>query len=337
VSIELAHRRRVIPLLAGLLAVAFVLSCALGRYPIHPLTVLRLLLSRILPLTESWAPQAETVLFRVRLPRVVAAALVGAALSGAGAAYQGLFRNPLVSPDVLGVSAGAGFGAALAIFLSLGGYATMGVSFGLGIGTVLLVVFLSARTGGDATLSLVLCGIVAGSLCSSATSFLKLVADPNNVLPSITYWLMGSLASVREADLGLLVPPILLSLSLLLLLRWRLNVLTMGEDEAKTLGTDVRLTRALVIAAATLATASCVALSGMVGWVGLAIPHLARMLVGGDYRRLMPASMLLGASFLLGVDDLARLVATSEIPLGILTSFIGAPFFLYLLRARGRR
>jgi iron complex transport system permease protein len=315
---------------------AFIVSCALGRYPLSPFTVLKLLVSRILEIPVSWPPQAETVLFQVRLPRVLAASLVGAALSAAGAAYQGLFRNPLVSPDVLGVSAGAGFGAALAILFSLGAMGTMTASFSFGVLAAVGVGILAAGFRGDALLSLVLSGIVAGSLFSSATSFLKLVADPSNILPAITYWLMGSLASIRVRDLVYAGPLIAVALAVLYGVRWRLNVLTMGEDEARTLGTDVPKARAVVIVAATMATAVSVAISGMIGWVGLVVPHLARMLAGSDYRALMPASMLLGATFLLVVDDIARLATTTELPLGILTAFVGAPFFIYLARRRSR-
>ncbi len=331
-SIDARKSGAIILFLSLAFCVSFVVSCSLGRYPIKPGTVLRVMVSRIIPLERSWEAQVETVLFRVRLPRVLAAALVGAALSAAGAAFQGLFRNPLVSPDVLGVSAGAGFGAAMGISLSLGALGISLASFGFGLVAALLVGIFGARLKGDTTLALVLCGIVAGSLFSSATSFLKLVADPNNVLPAITYWLMGSLAAVRESDLLFAAPLIIISLLLLFLLRWRLNFLAMGDEEAKALGTDVSLARRLVIAGATLATAASVSISGMIGWIGLVIPHLARMLVGSDYRKLLPASMLLGATFLVLVDDLARLVTTTEIPLGILTAFIGAPFFLYLLR-----
>jgi len=315
---------------------SFVVSCALGRYPLSPLTVLKLLVSRIVEIPVTWLPQAETVLFQVRLPRVLAASLIGAALAAAGAAYQGLFRNPLVSPDVLGVTAGAGFGAALAILLSLGSLWTMTASFGFGVLAAVGVGFLAAGFKGDTMLSLVLSGIVAGSLFTSATSFLKLVADPANILPAITYWLMGSLASIRVRDLAYAGPLIVISLAVLYSVRWRLNVLTMGEDEASTLGTDVPRARIVVIVAATMATAASVSISGMIGWIGLVVPHLARMLVGSDYRVLMPASMLVGATFLLVVDDIARLASTAEIPLGILTAFVGAPFFIYLARKRSR-
>ncbi len=331
-----SKRRGVFVLLWVFLIALFIISCALGRYFVSPITIIKILVSKVFALKPDWPPEAETVLFEIRLPRLIAAVLVGAALSAAGAAYQGLFRNPLVSPDILGVSAGSGFGAALAIFFSFNLVLTNLAAFGFGIGTALFVSLIAGRLKGDRTLSLVLVGIIAGSLLQSATSFLKLVADPTNVLPAITYWLMGSLASVRQEDLGFAAPIIAAALLLLWLGRWRLNSLTMGEDEARSLGTDVGLMQALIVTGATLATAASVAISGMIGWVGLVIPQLGRMLVGNDYRRLLPASMLMGASFLVAVDDLSRLVTTSEIPIGILTSFVGAPFFLILAARRLR-
>ncbi len=314
----------------------FVVSCALGRYPISPLEVGRLLF--IAPFTHlpgTPVSQGAIVLFQVRLPRIIAAALIGAGLSASGAAYQGLFRNPLVSPDVLGVSAGAGFGAALGIFFSLGALGITVLSFGLGLVTALAVGLLARRVGNDSTLALVLSGIMVGSLLSSALSFLKLVADPSNVLPAITYWLMGSLSSIKQGDVLFVGPLMVGALGLLHLLRWRVNVLTLGDEEARSLGTAVGLSRVLVIVAATLATAASVSVSGMIGWVGLVIPHFARMIGGSDYRYLLPLSMVMGASYLLLVDDLSRLLTTAEIPIGILTSFVGVPFFLYLIR-RGR-
>jgi iron complex transport system permease protein len=333
------YTKRFISLLVPLTAffvVLFIVSCALGRYPISPLEVARLLF--IAPFTSvAGAPvsQEAIVLLQVRLPRIAAAALIGAGLSASGAAYQGLFRNPLVSPDVLGVSAGAGFGAALGIFFSLGALGITLLSFGLGLVTALAVGLLARRVGNDSTLALVLSGIMVGSLLSSALSFLKLVADPSNVLPAITYWLMGSLSSIKQGDTLFVLPLIVGALVLLYLLRWRINVLTLGDEEARSLGTAVGLSRVLVIVAATLATAASVSVSGMIGWVGLVIPHFARMVGGSDYRYLIPLSMVMGASYLLLVDDLARLLTTAEIPIGILTSFVGVPFFLYLIR-RGR-
>lgn len=350
-SIPAKRGASLIILLSALLALLFVLSAALGRYPLHPLTVLRLLVqeaSRAFGLggpASGPVPEldgAAIVLFRVRLPRLFAAVLVGAALAASGAAYQGLFRNPLVSPDVLGVSAGAAFGAAAGIFLGFGAFFVSLSAFVWGLAAALSGGLLSrlrgagAASGSAGTLTLVLAGIMVGSLFTSATSFLKLAADPNNVLPAITYWLMGGLSSVKERDIAFAAPPILGSLALLHLLRWRLNVLTMGDDEARALGAEVRLSRALIILAATAATAASVAVAGVVGWVGLVIPHFARLLAGSDYRRLMPASALLGAAYLLLVDDIARLATTAEIPLGILTSFVGIPFFLHLIRRGGR-
>lgn len=279
----------------------------------------------------------ETILFQVRLPRVIMACLIGAALSCAGAAFQGIFQNPMVSPDVLGASQGAGFGAAAAIYFSFGSFGITLCSFGFGLVTVLLVSFISRKIKSNRTLGLVLSGILIGSLFSSATSFLKLVADPTNVLPAITYWLMGSLASIRRQDVMFSALPILAGMLPICLLGWKINLLTLGDDEAHSLGVPVELLRNSIILCCTLTTAACVSVSGMIGWVGLVIPHFARMIVGPDYRSLLPVSMLLGGSFLLIVDDLSRLMTTSEIPIGILTAFVGAPFFLYLLIREGNQ
>lgn len=322
----------------GLLLLIFVVSASVGRFQITPGTVVRLFFVRL-----SGAPvppnleQASLVLFRIRVPRLLGAALVGSALAASGAAYQGLFQNPLVSPDVLGVSAGASFGAVLSLFW---GFPPMGlvlVSFTFGLGTALLVKLLARKVGQGSNLALVLSGILVGSLFTSATSLLKLVADPANVLPALTYWLMGGLSTIKEAHLLVAGPTILLSLGLLVALRWRINLLTMGEEEARTLGAQVPLSRTLVILAATLATGASVAISGPIGWVGLVIPHFARMVAGSDYRKLLPASLLLGASFLMLVDDFSRMLTTSEIPIGILTSFVGVPVFLLLIRRGGAR
>lgn len=275
----------------------------------------------------------ETVVFRIRLPRILAAMLVGAALSASGAAYQGMFKNPMVSPGILGVSAGASLGAALAILLSCG---IVGIQFGAFAGGMLAVAityFVSAWLGkrGDTTLVLILTGIIVGMLFTSFLSLIKYAADPYTKLPAITYWLMGSLASVNGRDVSAALWPVGLGLFLLLLLRWNLNVMSFGDEEAKALGVNTARLRLLVIVCATLMTASAVAISGVIGLVGLVVPHLARLLVGPDYERLLPAATLLGSLFLLVVDNLARTLYAVEIPLGILTSFIGAPFFLYLL------
>ena len=276
------------------------------------------------------------MLFFVRLPRVGAAMLVGAALAAAGAAYQGLFRNPLVSPDILGVSAGAGLGAVLGIFLSLPVLGIQLLAFVVGLGTVGLVLLIaSAVRGREPVLVLVLAGVVVGALAGSAVSLLKILADPYDQLPAITFWLLGSLAAVKLEDLATTLPVAVLGLIPMVLLRWRINVLSLGDEEARALGIEAGRLRVVVVAAATLMTASVVSIAGIIGWVGLIMPHMARMVVGPNFDRLLPAAMILGAAYLLIVDTLARSIAAVETPLGILTAFVGAPVFLWLL-ARGR-
>ncbi len=326
-------RRRRLPLVAALtlvLAAGALTALAIGPF--------RLSLPEVLAaLTGRAGGQAEVVILNIRLPRVLAAMLVGAALAAAGASYQVLFRNPLVSPDILGVSSGAALGAVCGIFLSLPMIAIQGFAFLGGLAAVSLVIFIAqAVRGVDQTLVLVLTGVVMGALAGAATSLLKVMADPYDQLPAITFWLLGSLARTTSADLGLVLPSVALGLVPLILLRWRINLLSLGDDEARALGVDAPKLRLLVIAAATLITASVVAIAGVVGWVGLVIPHIARMLVGPSFATLLPVSAIIGAGYLLLVDTLSRTMATIEIPLGILTAVLGAPFFLYLL-ARGRR
>lgn len=326
-----------LPLFTVVFLLCFCSAFLLGRYPVTLTELIKVLLSRVVNIPVTWAPQAETVILQVRLPRVLAAALIGSALSAAGICYQGLFQNPMVSPDVLGASAGAGFGAAVALFLSLGYVGVSIISFIGGITAVAVVCFISQNVRNHPIMGLVLAGIMVSSLFSSGTSFIKLMADPTNVLPAITYWLMGGLASIRKNDLLFASIPIAIGLVPLILLRWRMNVLTLGEEEARTIGINTRALRYIVIVSSTLITSACVSISGMIGWVGLVIPHFSRMLVGCDYRRSLPASMLLGASFLIVVDNFSRMLSTSEIPLGILTSFVGAPFFLYLILREGKK
>lgn len=312
-----------------------VLGATIGPFRIPPGTVLdalgRAALGRLTGDT------VDTVLFSIRLPRVAAAALVGLCLAGAGTAYQTLFRNPLVSPDILGVSTGAGLGAVVGILLSLPVAGIQFLGFLGGIGTVAAVVGLAAAIRAqNQLLVLVLSGVVIGALANSAIALVKVLADPYDQLPAITFWLLGSLARVKAPDLGAAVPAMLLGLLPLIALRWRIGVLALGEDEARALGVDARRLRLLVIAAATLMTAAAVAISGVVGWVGLMVPHMARLLVGPRFDRLLPASLLLGVAFMVGVDTLARSAARTEIPLGVLTAVVGAPIFIWLL-ARGRR
>ena len=338
----MGYRGRFIALIAVFLAVFF-LSFLLGRYRV-PLSRLPGILWAGLvravsgvELPRRWAEIEETVVLNIRLPRIACAALVGAALSAAGVSYQGMFRNPMVSPDLLGASTGAGFGAALAILLSMNYFGITVMAFCFGLAAVGLAYAVSRVSKLEGTLALVLAGVMISSLFSAGTSFVKLVADTEDQLPAITYWLMGSLSSVKSEDTLFALVPIVVGLVPLLLLRWRMNLLTVSEAEARSLGVHTERLRLAVIVCATLVTAASVSVSGMVGWVGLVIPHFCRMLFGYDYRRLMPSSILMGSAFLMLVDNIARNVATSEIPLGILTSFVGAPVFIWLILTGGAR
>lgn len=318
--------------LALFAAVAIGLST--GAYPV-PFDAAMRAIGKILTGVSPATPE-ERVLLGIRGPRVLAGLIVGASLAGAGVVYQGLFRNPLVSPDVLGVSAGAGVGAVLGIYLSLPLLAIQGLAFLCGLATVAMVFAIAtAVQGRDPTLVLVLGGVVVGALAGAAISLLKILADPYDQLPAITFWLLGSLSSIRASDIGGAVPLVLAGLVPLVLLRWRINVLSLGDEEARALGVEAGRVRAVIIAAATLMTASVVSISGVVGWVGLVIPHMARMLVGANFERLLPAAMLMGAAYLVLVDTLARSLGRIEVPIGILTAVVGAPFFLWLLW-RGR-
>jgi iron complex transport system permease protein len=320
--------------LVVMVAVAF----TVGQYPVTLGELVRLLWARIAGGTGASATIAETVIFDVRGPRVLAALLVGGALAASGAAYQTLFRNPLVSPDILGVSAGAALGAVLAIFLSLSVWAIQGFAFGFGLIAVgAAYVIAASLRGHDPILVLVLAGVVLGSLLGACIALVKYLADPYNQLPAITYWLLGSLASASVEDVRTSLLPVLVGLGALWLVRWRITVLSLGDEEAASLGVSAGRIRALVIGAATLITAAVVSISGIIGWIGLVVPHVARMLVGPDFRVLFPVSVLLGSVFLLGVDTLARTVARIEIPLGVITAFVGTPIFVWLLATARRR
>lgn len=323
--------------LGAVFAAALFGSVLLGRFSVTPKELFRLLLSRLTETEQSWRDGAENVVFQIRLPRVAAAALIGAALAAAGVSYQGMFRNPMVSPDILGASTGAGFGAALAILLGAGYFGISMSAFVFGLLAVAVAYAVSCMSRTNQTIALILAGMMVSSLFSAGTSYLKLVADTQQQLPAITYWLMGSLSSIKPRDVLFLVIPVTLGLVPLLILSWRMNLLTLGEEEARSMGVNTRLLRLVVILCATLLTAASVAVSGMIGWVGLVIPHFCRMLSGYDYRRLIPAAALFGASFLIVVDDIARLATAGEIPLGILTAFVGAPIFLYLILTGGAR
>lgn len=322
-----------VALVAGMVAWAFLA----GRYPVAAGDLLRILWAWLLGSAHGLDPTLDTVVLQIRGPRVLAALLVGAALAAAGAAYQNLFRNPLVSPDILGVSAGAAVGAALGIFLSLGVLATQSMAFAGGLAAVAMVYGVArAVRGHDPLLVLVLAGVVLGALLGACVALLKYLADPYNQLPAITFWLLGSLASTDARDIWVAAPLLLAGLLPLWLLRWRINVLSLDDEEARALGVATGRIRLVVIVAATLMTSAAVAIAGVVGWIGLVIPHFARMLTGPDFSRLLPVSVLLGAGFLVVIDTLARTMANIEVPLGVLTAFVGTPLFLWQL-ATARR
>lgn len=327
----------VIALLTAALALSIVGSVVLGRYPIGLGELCGIIGSRFMEIEPFWKPVQEALLLQHRLPRILLACLVGCCLSAAGAAYQGVFQNPMAAPDILGASNGAAFGAALAILLGYSGGMITAFAFAASLATVGAVIYVGGRARGKRVLGLILSGIMIGSLVSSGTSLIKLVADPEDQLPAITYWLMGSLNGISPDDVIFAVFPMAMGLVPLHLLRWRINILTLGDEEAQTMGVNARRLRIVVILCATLVTAASVSVSGVIGWVGLVIPHLTRRMVGNNYRHLMPASMLFGAIFLLLVDNLSRNLLATEIPLGILTSLIGAPFFIYLITRDGER
>jgi iron complex transport system permease protein len=319
--------------LVALTAFAF----SVGRYPVSPGELWGVFAAKIFGSAQALPDNVETIILKVRGPRVFAALLVGAALAAAGTAYQGMFRNPLVSPDLLGVSTGAALGAVLGIFLSRDIWIIQAFAFAGGLAAVGLVYWIgSSVPRHDPLLALVLTGVVIGTLLGSGIALLKYLADPYNELPAITYWLLGSLASITPSDLGAASLFTVAGLAPMLLLRWRMNLLALPDDEARALGVDTRKLRAVVIIAATLMTAAAVAVSGIIGWIGLIVPHAARLLVGPDFSRLLPLAMLIGAAFLLAVDTLCRTVAAIEIPPGVLTALLGTPFFLWLFAVSRR-
>jgi iron complex transport system permease protein len=325
------------PLPSLLIAVAFLLvglllAFVVGRYPVSLADVLHVVAAKLAGRAADVPPAVESVIWQVRGPRVIAAALVGAALAVAGTAFQGLFRNPLVSPDILGASSGAALGAVLGIYFSLDVFAIQALAFGGGLIAVAAVYAIgSAVRARDPILVLVLTGVVIGALLGAGVGLVKYLADPYNQLPAMTFWLLGSLAAVAPSDLLPLFGPVTLGTLVLLALRWRMNVMSLPDEEARALGVPAGPLRIAIVAAATLVTSASVATAGIIGWIGLVVPHLARTLVGPDFARLIPAAALLGGGFLLLIDTLARTGAPIEIPLGILTALIGTPFFIWLL------
>ncbi|MGG4776240.1 FecCD family ABC transporter permease [Paenalcaligenes sp. Me52] len=312
------------------LAIAVVIALFAGKYP---LTWAELAAAISAPFrADGTESTAYTVVWQLRFPRIVAAILVGAGLAAAGAAYQGMFRNPLVSPDILGVSAGAGLGAVVAIYLGLSLLWVQMLAFVGGLLAVLFVYVIARMVRRhDPVLVLVLAGVAVGSLLGAGISLVKVLADPYSQLSVITFWLLGGLNSINQTEMLWALPWMLAGLVPLLLLRWRINLLSLPDEEAQMLGVPVQRLRVVLIVAATLLTASAISFTGIIGWVGLVIPHVARLLVGPNFSRLLPTSLLLGGIFLLLTDTLARTAAPIELPLGVLTSLVGAPFFLFLL------
>lgn len=329
-----------------MLAVLFVVSFLLGRYPVHPGELGGMLLDSVLQklhldnffqIEPFWDEHTESIFFNVRFPRILLACMVGCCISTAGASYQGVFQNPMAAPDILGASSGAAFGAALAILIGCTSWGITLLAFASSLVTVCLVMLVSRYARGDKILGLILGGIIISSLFSSGTSYIKLVADPNDQLPKITYWLMGSLTEANLEQVRFAFIPMLIGIIPLIMLRWRINILTLGDEEARTIGVDTKLVRTIVILSSTLITAASVSVSGMIGWVGLVVPHFARRIIGNNYMRLLPMTMIIGAAFLLAVDDISRNLMAKEIPLGILTSLVGAPFFIYLITRKETR
>ena len=306
-------------------------SFSMGRFPISPKELIDTLYNHFFN-ASALNPKMDTVLFNIRLPRILAVILVGAALSSSGAAYQGMFRNPLVSPDLLGASAGASFGACFALICDFNVTMIQISAFLGGIIAVQCVLLLERAIKYDQLLGLVLSGIMVGTLCQSGVSLMKFMADADNKLPELTFWLMGGFSHVTKADLLATLPCMVIGFSILVFQRWKLNVLSFGEEEATSLGINVRRTRRLIIAASTLLVSASVAISGIIGWVGLVIPHVARSIAGPNYKSLIPVSMFTGAVYLLIVDNICRLALSLEIPIGIATAILGVPFFIFVFK-----
>ena len=319
-----------------LLLVLAGVSLCLGRYSIDIKDIFSAVFAK--GYAKENLSVVHNIIYKVRLPRIMASVLLGSALSAAGASYQGIFKNPMVSPSLLGVSSGSGVGAGVAILLGLGAGAIQGMAFVFGLSAVAIVYVVSrlVSKGMDRTLTLILTGVVISSAFTSILSLLKYIGDPYNDLPAITFWLLGSVADVKMDDLIYVAVPVVAGIIGLVLLRWKINIMTLDEEEAASLGIETSKLNGVIILLSTVITASVVSISGMISWVGLVVPHIGRMIVGNDYRRLMPAAIALGGIFMLVLDSISRVVFPSEIPLGILTSLVGTPFFLYLM-IKGKR
>ena len=332
-TISRQHGRSATPAVLVLFAVLVCLilvSITIGRYDLDVLKVIRILADNLIPASNAdWTVLEEQVVELVRLPRILAAVLVGAGLAASGAALQGLFRNPLVDPNIIGVTSGAGFGGTLAILSGVFGYGLLAIAFLFGLASVMIVKVLASSRGRTSVLALVLAGVIISAFFGSAISIVKLLADPHQKLPAITYWLMGSLASTNYEDLLLMAVVMVPALAVIYLMRFQINIISLGEEKARALGSPVATVQWAVLGATAVISAGVVACCGI---IGLVIPHVARAISGPDHGRLLPVSILLGAIYMLLVDNIARTVTTAEIPVGIITSLIGVPVFAVLLR-----
>lgn len=326
-----------LPLIAVAVIIIAIAALAIGRFAVPPVEVARMLLGQILPLEHTWYAQEAKIVFDVRLPRVLLSLLVGGALALAGAVLQSVFRNPLVSPEILGVSSGASFGGVLIMVMGLGTAWLISGAFIFGIIALILVMFIGKIGSTSPLLMIVLGGVVVSAFFNALVSLQTYLADPYTELPSITFWLLGSLASASYAKVITALIPLIIGGIAIFGLRWRLNVLSLGDEDAQTLGISPRVTRNVLLIAVALLTAGAVAVSGAIGWVGLLVPHIARLIVGSDNRVLLPASLLIGGGYLTLVDTLSRSIVSTEVPLGILTAVLGAPFFIVLLVRYSRK
>lgn len=319
-------------LACGCVVLSLVAALSVGRYVVPFENVYGILLSHVFPLEPWWTDIHYRVVVLIRLPRILGAAIAGATLSMAGAVLQGVLRNPLVSTQLIGVSSGAGFGGVLGILLFESAAATMGLAYAGGVLSISLVWFLCQRGKGSSPLSLVLAGVIINAFFLALISLIEYVADPFNKLPAIVVWLMGSFASLSWEKLLSSAPPLLLAGGLLFLLRFRVNVLSLGGEEAETLGVDVTRTRWFLMAVVALVASATVAMAGIVGWIGLVVPHIARMFVGNDHKFLIPLSGLIGSVYTVVIDTLARSLIEVEIPMGVITALVGTPLFALLMR-----
>ena len=323
--------KKVLTILLLILLFIFIIAVGLGRYYISPIQVLKIITSKFIPINIAWTTQEEAIIFNLRIPRIIVSMLVGMALSISGASYQSVFKNPLVAPDMLGVSSGACVGAAMAILLNFNGNTVQIMAFSGGILAVIMVSIITKVIKNNSTVTLIFAGIIISGLMNSILGLLKYIADADTQLASITYWQLGSFSTVVWSDVMSIAFPVAITVSVLIGLSWRINILSLGDNEARTLGADIVKLRGVIVVCSTILTSTSICVCGTISWVGLIIPHLGRMLVGADNQKAIPVSGLIGAGFLLFIDTLARLTTSAELPVSILTGLFGTPFYLYLL------